>query len=579
MRMKKALLVACVSVAAIMVSGCSLVNAIAGILSPPPPPVPVPGNIATLAIDLYACDPLDNSVGGSFDFSTRLGLYGWNNVYQRQNLFVVPGDMITPDSSVDALLFDGHGFPGLVVLADNCFNMDQTNSWGVGNTLGRFGAGPTPRLTPPNKFGMPIGGRLKWLFLNSSDSGAGPTIVDSNPNDSMWTANWLPAFSGSLHGIYGFWQGPATATSCTDPVFPSRVCDLDENGAAAVDDALPALLYDPFNRTDVHDAWVNASNNANEGSKWTIWEDSAARLDSFSGPGANPPYTRNLSGSILFYYPQNVLGISTASVIVQPQTFTVQPLALINEPIDDVGLTNQYRSQLVGTNISSSGGQYVVENANAKVVHYTAASGAVIYSNRANDNPVAFSQAAGQAYAESYIKGTFGMPPDAVLRAVLSIWKVYMKDGSAIRVGYEYIYGHQSAMVGGDAIKVIVDDYHYVTSKTCLYINPCTGQCTDWKYTYADEPQVDYAYRLWRSLGAKMQTAGAGSQSVTAQAAAQALPQGAIINSYASGYWTPPYSASSAAGATPAWIFYLSGGTTVAVDALTGTFLGMTNDE
>ena len=539
--------------------------------SPPPPPVPVPGNIATLAENSYACQSsLCCSIQGVGDFSAGLGTFGWHNAFAVNDL-VVPADFVNPDSYVDILLFDGHGLPGLAYLYDvnqNCFATNSNDSWGVGNVAGTFQPypGAFPITTPPNRLGMPVSGRLKWIIFNSSDTVAGPSVVDNSPN---WDADWRPAFGGSLHGIYGFWQAPGFC-SVGDP---NRVCDIDESEGLAVDDALWSLIYGSTAPLPIHDAFVDAANTAMAGDRWSIWEDANAREDALGGPESNPPYATTLSGTLYFYYAQNVLPTPTSSVPIGSETFTLAPYSLVNEPIGDQALTTKYQSYLSGAAITSTASVYDVRMPNFEVRHYGGLSGAVTYHNRANDDPIAFDQTTAQSFAQSFIQQTLGMPSDAVLRAVLKIWKVSVSSGGAVNVGYEFVYGHEAAIFGSDEIKVIVDDHH-TKHTTC---SPCAGGCSSW---YTDDPNVSYGYRLWRSFGTLEPVNGSYSRvSISAKTAATALPTGSTVIGYTSGWWMPSYSTSSSAGATSAWIFTLSGGARIGIDANSGAVLGATHDE
>jgi hypothetical protein len=181
----------------------------------------------------------------------------------------------------------------------------------------------------------------------------------------------------------------------------------------------------------------------------------------------------------------------------------------------------------------------------------------------------------------SFIENSFGMPSDAVLVDTLSFYELE-SNGSAVLTGYEFIWNHASGtMYGGDAIKVDVEDYHYLASAVCekwlTLPPPAKNQCEDWDYTYANKPNVSYGYRLWRSLGSAAATTQSGyradTTTIDAYTASLALPNADDVTSYTLGYWTGPLSQASGI-AEPVWIYHTSGGRIYAVDAGSGALIG-----
>ena len=98
-------------------------------------------------------------------------------------------------------------------------------------------------------------------------------------------------------------------------------------------------------------------------------------------------------------------------------------------------------------------------------------------------------------------------------------------------------------------------------------------ECGTWEDNVSDEPAIMSGYYLWRSIGGTrvVLTAGGrttGQQSIDAYTASLTLGTNAVA-SYTQGYWTN-YIDSTDTVAHPAWIFTLTTGQKVAVDAYTG---------
>ncbi len=83
----------------------------------------------------------------------------------------------------------------------------------------------------------------------------------------------------------------------------------------------------------------------------------------------------------------------------------------------------------------------------------------MFYLAPAQDTPLAFPVATAPAVAQQFVQQSFGMPSDAVLTSTLEQWQVTPCARSAVPVGYEFIWTHADGMIGGDAIKVTVDDW------------------------------------------------------------------------------------------------------------------------
>lgn len=86
-------------------------------------------------------------------------------------------------------------------------------------------------------------------------------------------------------------------------------------------------------------------------------------------------------------------------------------------------------------------------------------------------------------------------------------------------------------------------------------------------------------YHLWRTTGQLRQiTLGGrstGQQSIDAVTASHAIANPALITGYSAGNWTPGANDDNGKGSEPVWLFEVGDDTTVAVDAFTGTALGI----
>ena len=139
-----------------------------------------------------------------------------------------------------------------------------------------------------------------------------------------------------------------------------------------------------------------------------------------------------------------------------------------------------------------------------KANYYQGASGGVTYTGMSLQNSMAISTATAQSAAVSFVQSSFGMPSDAVLVDTLSKF-TRESNGSRILTGYEFVWNHAGgSILGGDAIKVDVEDDHYISASYCDKWMSTSYKpiCLKWTYTYADRPNISYGYRLWKSLGA-----------------------------------------------------------------------------
>jgi hypothetical protein len=316
-------------------------------------------------------------------------------------------------------------------------------------------------------------------------------------------------------------------------------------------------------------------------------EDTYAMSDIVSGPGTGgvpPSYTGVLSGIQLFSYS---LSTNNQDIVTPMQvshgTFSLQPYGLQNESVNHASIENQYAVYFNEPPVvSDNGSTYFVQQWPVKFEHMYGRSGGMVYTGQSYQNSLAFTQNQAFNAAQDFVNGTFGLPGDAVLTSVLERWALTPKLKSSVPTGYEFIWTHSDGRIGGDAIKVMVDDFQ-TSTQTCTETGiigndpnqgPIKG-CIAWTTTYHDQPDISYAYRLWRKLTtANAPNQAAGSASIDAVAASNALPAGAVITAYRIGLWMPTLMQNSSLGARAAWIFTLGGTQQVAVDAHTGKVLG-----
>ncbi len=530
--------------------------------------------------------------GDQDDLSNALRGSGWAVNYTPRGETLNDSTVQTASQNQDSLFaYFGHGFPGLMIF-------DQLRRWGVGTASGQVDCNkgiepPDIVSVPPDRGSMPIQGSLHWLLAFSSDTAAGPSTVDSCPGKINWDSDWRPAFStsGSLHGLYGFWEQPLAL--CLNQHDRSEDINIKAVGPIALQ--FEKLATNQLTPLSVHDAFAEASEDVNGGSarfKWAIWEDTNARKEALTN---NSSALRPPSGIVDFYDEEILSGASPKTTMTQdsalatitPQaiTFSLQPLNIANEPIDDA---SQFSA--IQNNIDSNAG-YVDDglsrsayDAAAVVSHYYDGSGAVLYHAEIKSNPVAFDEPTALQAAQNFVNTTLGMPGDAVLTETDNLWNIDPTDGSMVQDGYEFVWQHSSPIYGGDGMKVIVTDNRTIT-RYCSEENDNEPphnlpHCLAWTNQVNNDPYISYGYRLWRSVSSNRSylstgEAANGQQSIDAYTASLSLPQGFEITSYTQGYWSGNAldPASTSKGFVPAWIFF-SGDMGIAIDAASGAVLG-----
>jgi hypothetical protein len=392
--------------------------------------------------------------------------------------------------------------------------------------------------------------------------------------------------------MYGYWQAPGT---CNDPDIenppPGRECDVDDS-IDEVTLARHVALY-LYGSSGIvkspHDSWIYANMDVGR-QGWSITEDAANRNDVLSGAKTSNPMP---SGSLYYYWSDNLSFAQLNSVVVQPTTFWVTPKTLKNESLSDAtaiaGAQSVYGQPVTahtdnGSTSSASVGGIIG-------IHDYGTSGATIMASAFNG--WAPSQSAAQNAAAGYIQETQGMPGDAVLVSTRALYQAGIQYPGQSIIGYSFTWRHSSPMFGGDALEVIVDAPavgNWVCTQWALV--PIDGgggakvkTCVEGYYTYTYPPHIVYSYRLWRSFGVTALAfsngttvpSSGGMTSIDAYTASLSLPPQALnaITAYQSGYWSGgPDEATSSRGAIPAWIFTIGGTYVAGVDAVTGAYLG-----
>lgn len=542
-----------------------------------------PGNFATYGVSFYEDPTLDFGIeyaptpNDTADiFAQAMRNDQWSHVAAgratRLNEWGVTAPIFKNSfGSSDVVWFSGHGSDGQLQFAGaqmSLYPPDQ-QCWGPGH-LAQDGS--CRNISP-------VTGRTKWIFAYSSDSTSAPG--SQWPQNPEATADWRPAFGGSLHGIYGFWQPPG---SCQQPFDSTRKCDIKKELGPDFAKKLVQLLIEqqPQNKT-VHAAWVMAAGTLGQFGNWSIWEDQFAKNDYITSGTTSSP-----SGWIYYYNTLKSNGVQVGHVNVGNETFTLSSLSLRAEPVDDNTLLNQlqpyYGSPSVYTN---DGVTTVARKDNAFAQHYLA-TGATAFYGDMQYNAVTFDQTTALNTALTAITNGQGLPSDAVLTEVDNMYQTSADDGSSIQTGYQFVWKHSSSAFGNDAIRVIVDDYQYMRNTTCAeydYTSPDPPlkpmrYCATWNQVPVDNPNVSFMYRLWRSTGSSRQVQSVAgpssgtSTSIDANTASMSLPPGTSVISYAPGYWTGNAADPGNVG-TPAWVFQLSGGGEAYVDATSGQYLGM----
>jgi len=365
----------------------------------------------------------------------------------------------TAQNSADFVYFSGHGDIGVTALyqydpsTQDCYNngeADITCFW--------YETG-----------GTPTSGRLKWIM----------SFASQDTGDNHWPYIFNTVTNG-LHGYYGIEGEPGS---------------LNDTGNAFADafanDALSAASNGP---ESVHSAWIHAAQaiNAPVG-EWELQSALSDKLSSQSSSygqysSGNPVVHTNQSGQTLF--PLSLSSLNTKS----PGLY--QPRVLTTESYSDSAL-----GQKVDQNESGSlkyyptSNQYRVLGQSGTGSHYEA-SGAILASSENSSLAETFSQQDALTFAQQSAQQNNPLPSDAQLQYAVSVYRTPVSQ-APILMGYEFTWVHSNLMLGGDFVKMGVDN---VSKRVCTDWTqndpPYHNHCIAWETQYSQH--LNYYYRLWR---------------------------------------------------------------------------------
>ncbi len=456
----------------------------------------------------------------------------------------------TAQNSADFVYFSGHGDAGVTSLYqyDPSTNGDCYNNGEADVTCFWY-----------ETAGTPTSGRLKWIM----------SFASQDTGDNHWPYIFN-TFTNGLHGYYGIEGEPGS---------------LNDTGNAFADafanDALSAGSNGP---ESVHSAWINAAGaiNAPVG-EWELQSALSDKLSSQSSASGqygsgNPVVHTNESGQTLF--PLSLSPLNTKSPgLYQPRTLT----------------TESYSDSALGQKVDQNEGgslkyyptsnQYRVMGQSGTGSHYEA-SGAILASSENSSLAETFSQQDALTFAQQSAQQNTPLPSDAQLQYAVSLYRTPVNQ-APILMGYEFTWVHSDLMLGGDFIKMGVDN---VSKRVCTDWTqndpPYHNHCIAWETQYSQH--LNYYYRLWRqrgSLAARPRRVASNAVNSPALSPAQAYSvvsanpriRGAhlgTLNGYRYAYWTPPFSSTDNT-AYPAYHFFYSSHYVVSADAHNGQFLGV----
>jgi hypothetical protein len=473
-------------------------------------------------------------------------------------------------ANADLVYLTGHGDDGAFALsgfADALFTPNH-QCWGPGPNSGGYCHNSPGR----------INGKTKWILAYASDTASAPLILW--PSHPEYTTNWVPAFGGSLHGIYGFWQGQG---SCGSPADKFRACDISANKSVEFAKEIVAQLITDVPNQTVHQAWINAQARAAGGASWAIWEDFFCQAEYISSQGGCTP-----SGSVHYFNPQRVNGVYVGSIAVGHDTMSLQPFALVPESASDSTLLSRAQPYIGNPDTYGPYGGVTKATKNQARAEHNSTTGEIVMYGTYSGEPLGFDMATAQNAAISSIQNSQGMPGDAVLSSINAFYRTSTVDGSSVVTAYEFIWKHSGMPMGTDGIRVIVNDNVQTQDiSPCLewdYTSPDPPQkpvkyCATWTQVVSHTPNISFEQRIWRTQGALRYPLGRGpgQQALDAATAATSLPAGLQVVAYSPGYWTP-YSIEGSTQALPAWVFQISGGGEAYIDAYSGEYLGTLNE-
>lgn len=578
------------SAASAMLGGC---GAIVAALAPPPPSGAQPGNFANLEVVNFSDSDFnitDTDYAEQSMIDQQMSQHGWSDRDKSVDNNVSAQNFVTAASNDDILFFNGHGVPGdLLLYWYNKNTSADLSQFGVGNSSGTTWNGfrdpANPKLLYP---------RLKWMVFDASDTVAPDVTQDPNDNANYTVpaGAWSQIFGSSnndLRGIFGYWQPPGICS--LEGSDPNRDCDVKQLDS---EPAMRQFIGRIWNGQGSYgeklaSAWQAANMNSYDTMQdFAILQDCNTTGDVLTSDLAATS-SSGTSGQLCYTNSEQLVAPARHTMIsmssAQNQTFTLSPQTVVRPSLNVSGLVQEAESYAgVGTATTLDNGTtttYVSQNGMTGRYYY-GLSGGVTFDGEQYTNAVAFDEPTAENAADTFINDSWGMPADAALSSVIGIYRSIA--GSRTLIGYVFVWTHSAGNVlGGDYMAVGVDDKQKITY-TCLQwiyeydpeTRMRTKECDDWQENISDQPAIMSGYDLWRSIGGTRVTMTAGGrttgqQSIDAYTASLSLGTNSVT-SYTAGYWTN-YIDSSDTVAHPAWIFTLTTGQKVAVDAFTGTVL------
>ena len=363
---------------------------------------------------------------------------------------------------------------------------------------------------------------------------------------------------------------------------PDLTCDITV-GTGDFANRLAERLTTTNPQESIHSAWQNTAKDVGVPDKWSFWEDGINVADILSADSAN--VNNHPSGLVWYYDSVDTNGyFAGQAVAVGNETFTLSPSGLTREPLDDGTMLNNAQPYFGSPDRYTNDGSVSAATKGGTTVTHDLRTGALSFHGNAQTNTFAFAQ--NDAYAaavEAVQNGPGGMPSDAVLTETDVSSQVDPPSGGANVLGYTFTWRHTGQPFGNDAIRVTIDDQQ-TRLRTCTggydvwydQIGRPHSYCTEWTTTITDNPNVSYMFRMWRtrSAGGGRHVQSVGQQSITAATAAASLPQNSTVYAYTSGLWTGQFDDPNDNVGTPAWVFTISDGSNIYVDAYTGQVLG-----
>jgi hypothetical protein len=296
------------------------------------------------------------------------------------------------------------------------------------------------------------------------------------------TDTWPDAFNASgpgLHGYYGVEGEPSDlAGAGVARTFTQKA--IGNNGSGAL---------------SIHSAWQTAMDTLGKGrfGAWELQQTMGDHLDANASSNSqfsssNPIVYTNSYPNPQYFYPESSL--STAS----PGIYS--PRRLSTESYSDSTLLSQLQSaEGSATGFYADGNTYRIVSQTAQADHYEGSQGLIAAAevshqpmNNAQQDALNYAISSAQSYG-------YAIPADARLQDITTLYET-PKNQPAVVTGYEFTWVHTNGMLGGDFIRIAVDNYkqrvcNVVNENDPPYNRPA---CLQWGYEY--DMRMRLYYRL-----------------------------------------------------------------------------------